>query len=67
MAPVEFWLRVCNSFAEEAQADREYWARMTPQQRVEIAEEMRQNGWKITGGRVEGFRRVLEVLERPRR
>jgi hypothetical protein len=60
------WLRVCASFEEEAAADREFWAALSPDQRVAVVEEMRQNGWKVTGGRGEGFQRFLEVLERPR-
>lgn len=60
----EIWFRKCSSFEEEAEADREFWARMTGDERVEALEQLRQDAWKITGERVEGFRRVIRVVQR---
>jgi hypothetical protein len=64
---MEIWLRKCSSFAEEARADREFWARMTGEERVEALEDLRREAWKVTGERLEGIRKVARVLERPRR
>jgi hypothetical protein len=35
------WLRVCTSFEEEAEADREYWQQFSPGERVALIEQMR--------------------------
>lgn len=64
---MEIWLRRCSSFAEEARADREFWARMSGEERVEALEALRHEAWKVTGERLEGLRRVVRVLGRPRR
>ena len=64
---MEIWLRKCSSFAEEAGADREFWSRMTGEERVEALEELRREAWKVTGERLEGLRRTVRVLELPRR
>jgi hypothetical protein len=61
------WVRKCQSFAEEALADREFWAQMTGDERVEALEDLRFEAWKVTGERLERLRRVVRVLERPRR
>lgn len=67
MRAVGIWLRKCGSFAEDAEADREFWSRMTGVERVEALEELRREAWKVTGERLEGLRRTVRVLERPRR
>jgi hypothetical protein len=59
------WFRKCSSFEEEEEADREFWAQMTGDERVEVLEQMRQEAWKITGEPLEGLRRVVRVLRRP--
>jgi hypothetical protein len=64
---MEVWVRRCRSFEEEARADREFWARMSGEERVEALEEMRREAWKVTGERLEGLRRAVRVLECPRR
>ena len=61
------WLRKCASFEEEEEADRELWAQMTGDERVEALEQMRQDAWKVTGERLEGLRRTVRVLGRPER
>jgi hypothetical protein len=63
----KMWLRKCASFEEEEEADREFWAQMTGDERVEALEQMRQDAWKITGERLEGLRRTVLVLGRPER
>lgn len=35
------WLRICESFEEEAEADREYWQQFSPTERVALIEQMR--------------------------
>ncbi|HEX6160628.1 MAG TPA: DUF6036 family nucleotidyltransferase [Thermoanaerobaculia bacterium] len=37
------WVRVCRSFEEEAEADREYWSRVSPDERVAMIHEMRRD------------------------
>jgi hypothetical protein len=61
------WVRKSRSFADEAIADREFWAQMTGDERVEALENLRQEAWKVTGERLERLRRVVRVSERPRR
>src|ERR1043166_5260913 len=43
------WLRRCASFAEEAEADREYWSRFTPDERVALIADLRQE-WNSMNG-----------------
>jgi hypothetical protein len=58
MLAMDIWLRRCLSFEEEADADREFWARFSPDERVSILEQMRRE-WLERNGRVdEGLRRV---------
>lgn len=60
----ELWFRKLDSFADEAEADREFWARMTPSERVAVIEDLRQDWLKMKGLPDEGLRRVVRVLER---
>jgi hypothetical protein len=46
------WLRRCTSFAEEAEADREYWTRFSPDERVALIADLRRE-WSTMTGRVE--------------
>jgi hypothetical protein len=64
---VERWVRKCASFDEERQADRGFWARLTPDERVEALESLRLQWLKMTGQRVEGLRRTVRVLDGPER
>jgi len=43
------WLRRCASFAEEAEADREYWSRFTPDERVALIADLRQEWSRMNG------------------
>jgi predicted Fe-S protein YdhL (DUF1289 family) len=61
----EIWFRKCSSFEEEEEADQEFWARMTGDERVNVLEQMRQEAWKITGEPLERLRRVVRVIRRP--
>jgi len=60
------WVRKSRSFADEAIADRELWAQMTGDERVEALDHLRQEAWKVTGERLKRLRRVVRVSERPR-
>jgi predicted Fe-S protein YdhL (DUF1289 family) len=40
------WFRKCSSFEEEEEADREFWAQMTGDERVEVLEQMRQEAYR---------------------
>lgn len=59
------WLRKLSSFEEENRADREYWQSMTPNQRVGIVEQMREEWWQDHGDGEPGLRRAVCVLEQP--
>lgn len=59
------WIRRCDSFAEEERADREFWQRLTGDERIMALEDLRRDAWKVTGERIEGLRRAVRVLQRP--
>jgi ABC-type nitrate/sulfonate/bicarbonate transport system substrate-binding protein len=61
------WIRKCASFDEEARADREFWAAMTPDARVAVVEQLRRE-WAATSGHPEErLRRTVRVLDRQER
>jgi hypothetical protein len=64
---VETWVRTCASFEEEREADRQFWARLTPDERVAAVESLRQQWLKMTGQRDERLRRTVRVLDGPER
>ncbi len=61
------WIRKCVSFAEDRQADREFWAAMTPDQRVAVVEQLRKDWALISGHPEERLRRTARVLDGPER
>jgi hypothetical protein len=61
------WFRRCATPDEAAAADREFWLRMSPEERVALVEQMREEWLKVTGEKDEGLRRVARVIQRPRR
>jgi hypothetical protein len=61
------WVRKCASFEEERAADREFWARLTPDARVAAVDELRAQWAAMSGHGHEGLRRTVRVLEPPRR
>lgn len=60
----EIWVRKCSSWEEEAEADREFWARMSPGERVETVESIRLDLFAMRGESEERLRRVARVLRR---
>ncbi|HKO58463.1 MAG TPA: hypothetical protein VJ276_21540 [Thermoanaerobaculia bacterium] len=48
---MEPWFRRCASFEEEAAADREYWTRFTPDERVALIEDLKDDFASMTGER----------------
>ena len=56
------WVRKLTSFEEERAADREFWAQMSPDERVAAVEELRLEWSKIQGKSNEGLRRTARVL-----
>lgn len=60
----EIWVRKCSSWEEEAEADREFYARMSPGERVEAVESIRQDLFAMRGESEERLRRVARVLRR---
>jgi hypothetical protein len=63
----KIWIRRCASFDEERAADREFWAQLTPAERIAAVEELRAQWASMSGHGHEGLRRTVRVLERPRR
>jgi hypothetical protein len=61
------WVRKLTSFEEERTADREFWAQMSPDERVAAVEELRLEWCKIQGKSNEGLRRTARVLELAKR
>ena len=61
------WVRKCASFEEDRQADREFWAALTPDARVALVEQIRHDWTKISGQPVERLRRTVRVLQREAR
>ncbi len=61
------WVRKCSSFEEERQADREFWATMAPDARVEVVEKLRREWARISGQPYERLRRTVRVLDGPQR
>lgn len=59
----KIWVRKFSSFDEENRADWEFWQRMTPDERVEVVEQLRQEWWEAHGNGEEGLRRAVRVLE----
>jgi hypothetical protein len=66
---VEIWVRKCSSFEEERQAGREFWAQLTPDERVAAVEELRRDWARMQGDDedLQGLRRSARVLQRSRR
>ena len=58
---MDIWLRRAATFDEEEQADTEFWAAMTPDQRVAVVEEMRQQ-WIEEHGGDEGLRKLFSAF-----
>lgn len=43
------WMRKCANFEDEKEADRESWARLSGDERVEALEDLRREAGKVTG------------------
>jgi hypothetical protein len=54
-------IRRCASFDEERRADAEFWRQFSPDERVALLEEMRQEWLVKNGRRDEGLRRTVRV------
>jgi Txe/YoeB family toxin of Txe-Axe toxin-antitoxin module len=61
------WVRKLGSFAEERQADQEFWRQLDPAERVNAVEELRRDWWKIRGQTEERLRRTVRVFRAARR
>jgi hypothetical protein len=60
----DVWLRKCSSHEEAEEADREFWAQMTGDERVAAVEDMRLNE-KVSGDEDLGrLRRVVRIFQR---
>ena len=64
---MDVWIRKCSSFAEDREADRAFWALLTPDRRVALVEQLRREWAQISGQPYERLRRTVRVLERPER
>lgn len=45
---MEPWVRVCKSWEEEAEADREFWLRFSPEERVAVVDTLREQWSTMT-------------------
>lgn len=64
---MKLWLRRYDNFKDEADGDAEFWQRMTPDERVDVVEQLRRE-WLERNGRVdEGLRRTARALRAHRR
>jgi hypothetical protein len=61
------WVRRCQSFEEERAADREFWATISPDERVALVEELRHEWARISGQAIERLRRTARLLHCERR
>lgn len=60
---MKLWVRKCSSFEEEAEADRDFWRSMTPDERVAVVEEMRLASLEGEDEDVRRLRRVVRIVE----
>ena len=56
------WLRRCASYAEEAEADAEFWEQLGADGRVAVTEQMRREHSQADEPNEPGLRRVVRVL-----
>jgi hypothetical protein len=61
-SPVAMWINRSSSFEEEAEADVRFWKQMTPDERVAVLEQMRQEWLEQHGRADEGLRRIVTRL-----
>jgi hypothetical protein len=54
------WFRKCASFEEEAEADREYWAQFTPDEKVALIEDLKRESAMISN---QGYRPSVDHVE----
>ena len=58
------WVRKFSTFEEENRADFEYWQRMTPDERVAIVEQLREEWRERNGDGDQGLPRITRVFAR---
>lgn len=56
-------LKIFKNFKEAEAADRDYYLRLTPQERLTIAEQLRREYQKIHYGTEQRFRRVFRIVK----
>ncbi len=56
-------LKIFKNFDAAEKADREYYLRLTPEERMAIAEQLRQDYQKIHYGAEQRFRRVFRIVK----
>jgi hypothetical protein len=59
---VDIWLKRSSSFEEDSEADAEFWRRVSPDERVAILEQMRQEWLREHGRGDEGLRRTARRI-----
>ncbi len=55
-------IKIYTSFEEAEREDREYYRSLSPIERLEITENLRQNYYD---GNAQGFPRVFEIIKKP--
>ena len=59
----KIWVRKGQSFEEEAEANQEFWERMTGQERVQVVLDMLDEAWRAAS--ISRLERVAHVVEWP--
>ena len=62
---MEIWLRRCSSFQEESDSDADLWMQMSPDERVAVLEQMRQEWLEEHGEHDQGLRRIVTRIPGP--
>lgn len=63
MRAVKKILKIFKNFEEAEEADRDYYLRLTPEERLILAEQLRREYQKIRYGAEQRFRRVFRIVK----
>ena len=58
------WINKANSFKEAEEFDRNYYAQMTPEERLSIVQELREMYFKFAKVRSRRLQRVIKIIEK---
>ena len=58
------WINIAHSFKEAEEFDRNYYAQMTPEERLSIVQELREMHFKFAKVRLRRLRRVIKIIDK---